>query len=447
MSFSTTLSEQSYTSAASQKIFPFTGIAYVENTVDDVFSVYDQGTLVDPGDYTLAEGAATDGIATTGTLTFTVARDENDVIKIVRDQDVVQDSDFTGTSFPSQSVENTFDKVVMMVQDLIRQLGDKLGLASGSSASAVLPTEEINKYIKWKDDITGFENDEAIPDWAITTIYAIGNLVVDGNAIYKCTSAHTSVTSLDVTKFTAISGPAGSTGATGGKGTKGDDGPTGPTGAAGANGAAGAAGIFSAIASQAEAQAGTENTKGMTALRVLQSINANVGTATQALITALTTRMSEAESSIIAISGRLTSVEGSSQITHATGQQRLDNNQSTWQRLTAEVGEGGRGSACQLDPDGAHSAEVVIEVKRKDDGEVRFTRIYAELHYVDGTWYLGIRDEVVLTGDPSAVLLQVVEVDEVAHIEYQTDNMIGGNYDTDFSLITWTIRETVKSPV
>jgi hypothetical protein len=45
----------------------------------------------------------------------------------------------------------------------------------------------------------------------------------------------------------------------------------------GDTGAAGADGIFSAIASQAEAEAGTENTKGMTALRVAQAIAALAG--------------------------------------------------------------------------------------------------------------------------------------------------------------------------
>ena len=47
-------------------------------------------------------------------------------------------------------------------------------------------------------------------------------------------------------------------------------GPTGPQGPAGANG------IFSSIASQAEAEAGTENTKGMTPLRTAQEIAAKV---------------------------------------------------------------------------------------------------------------------------------------------------------------------------
>lgn len=49
--------------------------------------------------------------------------------------------------------------------------------------------------------------------------------------------------------------------------------PTGDTGATGATGAAGADGVFSEIADQSEAEAGTNNTKGMTPLRVKQAVD------------------------------------------------------------------------------------------------------------------------------------------------------------------------------
>jgi hypothetical protein len=52
------------------------------------------------------------------------------------------------------------------------------------------------------------------------------------------------------------------------KNTDGVPGPTGPTGPSGADG------IFSEIASQAEAEAGSDNTKGMTALRTAQAVAA-----------------------------------------------------------------------------------------------------------------------------------------------------------------------------
>jgi hypothetical protein len=64
----------------------------------------------------------------------------------------------------------------------------------------------------------------------------------------------------------------------GGSGTLADwtirlSGPKGATGDTGSTGSAGADGVFSAIASQAEAEGGTENTKGMTALRTKQAVD------------------------------------------------------------------------------------------------------------------------------------------------------------------------------
>ena len=58
--------------------------------------------------------------------------------------------------------------------------------------------------------------------------------------------------------------------------------PRGDTGATGSTGAAGANGVFSAIASQAEAEAGSDNAKGMSSLRVKQSLDANAAPVTLA---------------------------------------------------------------------------------------------------------------------------------------------------------------------
>ena len=64
--------------------------------------------------------------------------------------------------------------------------------------------------------------------------------------------------------------------------------PVGSTGATGATGSAGADGVFSAAASQSEAETGTDNVKGMTALRVKQAVDSygilatDIGTTVQA---------------------------------------------------------------------------------------------------------------------------------------------------------------------
>ena len=77
--------------------------------------------------------------------------------------------------------------------------------------------------------------------------------------------------------FTIPRGDVGATGPQGAQGIQGIQGPQGDTGAAGSDGADGSDGVFSAIASQAEAEAGSDNTKGMSPLRVAQSITANAG--------------------------------------------------------------------------------------------------------------------------------------------------------------------------
>lgn len=74
-----------------------------------------------------------------------------------------------------------------------------------------------------------------------------------------------------ILNFTIPRGPTGPTGLTGATGPAGTNGTNGADGADGADGVDGADGIFSTIASQAEAEAGTNNTKGMTPLRVKQA--------------------------------------------------------------------------------------------------------------------------------------------------------------------------------
>jgi len=238
---------------------------------------------------------------------------------------------------------------------------------------------------------------------------------------------------------TGATGAAGATGATGATGAAGTNGATGPAGPAGTDG------LIVALASQAEAEAGVEATKGMTALRTANAIEAQIA-ATAAFI-ALEARMTAAEQSMSVLSSRLAAVEGSFQITHATGDQRLLNNTANEDMTGKDAPDVGRGNRCELNPVGAKSAEVIIEIFRKDDAEVRFTRHYMELHNVDGTWYLSERDEVLVTGNPSGLTFNITTgVGNVVLLNYTSDNMTGGNYSLD-SKIRWQIREISATSV
>lgn len=124
-----------------------------------------------------------------------------------------------------------------------------------------------------------------IETWATATSYAIDDaIVVKGDQpqfegrFYRALVAHTSVSFATEwgNSYWEEVGRPGPQGPQGDQGPGGAQGIQGPAGANGANGAPGADGIFSAIADQAEAEAGVDNTKGMTPLRTKQAIDSQL---------------------------------------------------------------------------------------------------------------------------------------------------------------------------
>lgn len=150
-----------------------------------------------------------------GTVTFNSTPSSYSQILMLRSKAYTQTTDIPiRAGFSEEDLENALDHIVMLIQQ-IKEITDycvRLDLTSGSTAPT-LPTPVEGNALIWD---------------------ANGNLVNSDEALV---------------------------------------GPTGPTGA---TGAAGADGVFSEIASQAEAEAGSNNTKGMTPLRVFQAVRALV---------------------------------------------------------------------------------------------------------------------------------------------------------------------------
>jgi len=238
----------------------------------------------------------------------------------------------------------------------------------------------------------------------------------------------------------------GITGAEGAKGAKGDTGDTGAKGDDGPSGGEGADGIFSAIASQGEAEAGVNNTKGMTPLRTKQNFDVNIATYDTALkaatITPISNRVDETEADIVVLQNALS-------LNFITGQQPLENNVAVAEAIVgADYGPNGGGNVLELYSSGAKSARIRIEMYRKDDAEERFTVSYLELHFIKSTstWILGRDSTVVLAGDMDGVDFTVVTTDEgggvySAQVYYTSDNMVGGNYSGD-STLKFVMQET-----
>lgn len=287
-----------------------------------------------------------------------------------------------------------------------------------------------------------------IETWETDVAYSLDESVTvpDGQGpeytgkIYRCIFAHTSVSF--ATEFgnsyweeiANVRGEKGERGRRGERGEKGEDGAAGPAGAAGTNGTDGADGIFSAIADQAEAEAGTDNVKGMSSLRVAQAIEAQF--TSTAGYTTLSNAITANDSDISDLSGRVTQLEATTDKVFDRGEQALLNNQSAAVDLTADSGD-----ALAYNAAGASSVEVDLEIYRKDDAETRFSRMKFELHYVDSTWYIVIvRNTDAVGNNPHGIELVLDQTGTEVQVQYTSDNMTGGNYDSN-SYLRWQARE------
>jgi len=197
----------------------------------------------------------------TGSVTFTSgnAPANNAIITIESDQAIERTTDYsTGGDFTAASINDALDRLTINDQQIETLLSRNVQLAStvnrttsgtGTSGPLFFPYadtvgDQANKLIAYDSNGTALE----------TTTGKVNSASVTSSTVGAGGSATASVT------FTASTGAlAFALGI--------------PTGATGATGAAGDDAVFSAIASQAEAEAGSDNTKGMSPLRVKQAVD------------------------------------------------------------------------------------------------------------------------------------------------------------------------------
>lgn len=192
--------------------FSFECLLVTDLLVYKVVRATDVSTLLTINtDYTVTLNTATPG----GTVTYTVAPTNTEDSFIYRQVDATQQQVLPEEDpFPIASIEAALDKLAMGQAQNAEALSRAVKLPITSTGEIVLPTPEDGRILAW-----------------------------DG-------------TNGDIKNTDLLAGPQGPQGATGPAGTNGVD------------------GIFSEIASQAEAEAGVENTKGMTPLRVAEAIAA-----------------------------------------------------------------------------------------------------------------------------------------------------------------------------
>jgi len=279
-------------------------------------------------------------------------------------------------------------------------------------------------------------------DWQVGVEYEEGQAIVYAKNLFRASEDHTSIDFLidyvqdGKWEQVVVQGIQGNPGATGALGATGA---AGAAGALGAAGPAGADGVFSAIASQGEAQTGTDNAKGMTALRTKEAIASQVPNL--AVVTGLLAADTTLQNRVTTLETKVTALEATQNGgDRAVGWQLLANNSGPTRLLGRLNSPSGEGDPLQLDSDGARSARIEVEIKRKTDLTTRFTTAILRIHYVEGTWYLGKESETKLVGALSGVTWGVEQTGEVGYPVYTSDLQAGVQED-DETYIAWRILE------
>ena len=203
-------------------------------------------------DYTIVDSAGNAGLNSngTGTVRFTTAPANNTVVAVVSDVPLSRTSTYTsGGNITANSLEADFDTITMQVGDADEKLSRALlaPTSEPSSSDLTIPNKDDRK-----GKLLGFNATTGNPEPQSSSV--------------SSASVNSTVTGAAGTAATASASYNSSTGAIEFDFTI----PQGAQGAAGNNG------IFTSIASTLEAQTGTENTKGMTPLRVAEAITAQV---------------------------------------------------------------------------------------------------------------------------------------------------------------------------
>jgi hypothetical protein len=421
MAVSTTVTYLEYIASSGQTVFNFSGLSFLEGESSTVLKIYKDDVLF-PANYTIVEGSATEGVVTGGVLTFDSGVTAGVGVKIQRETPLTQPSVYPA-NYNKETSSEVSDRQIMQIQEI-------------EAGTTTITTENNGLICDWDIGIDYKECE------VVLYVTVAPNLQQN---LYRCLVDHTStdfVTDLNAGywEFLFVQGETGATGNTG------PAGPTGPTGATGSTGPAGADGIIAAIASKAEAEAGTDNVKGMTPLRTKEAIdfqvpNLTVVTDLEDRLDLLEPRVLQNEQDILALDTRVVALENASDECLYSGSQLLLNNQAVpVPLLGAGSGAGGKGVALRGDGDGTNLIRFTIQILRDDGVETRFEQKNITLHYIDTVWYLGLEQEIVLSGVLANVTLSVVTDGGTKEgtVYYTSDDMVNLPYS---GTIKWLGKE------
>lgn len=392
--------EQTYTCNGSVKDFaiPFQFLEGEESVIK-VYLINDDETsslLVLSTDYTL------DSPATTVTTVATYGATKK--IKLKRVSPLEQESEYVQGPFPFESVEEQFDRIVMISQEIVNEQDKFFRKSEGSSLSNLeLPAASANKLIGWNAGATALENKDPLDIAQLQSDVSqlkADVVILDGRldiAEPKITQSQNDILGLDGRLDTAELD------------------------------------ITSLKGRMTVAEAAIVNLQGDVAAWV--DLSGDV-TALQGDVIALDGRLDTAEtdintlqSDLAQLTTRVSNLEAASNVAFFSGSSGIANNRSVPTSI-ANFDRSGIGT--QL-------ANVTIQIDRRTDTEKRYTEVELLMRYIteDELWYVARKNTTAVIGEPDGVefTIDTDPVTKVGQVKYTSDNMSGANYSGSLKFV------------
>jgi len=123
------------TASAGQTEFAFDFVAWVK----DDLSVYQNGALLDPADWTVAFNPGTEGGYDGGTITLNTGATLSDAMDIVREIEASRSSDFDASNLRYDALNTELDQLIVRDKDIRRDVDRTFAFPLGDLTKQVLP--------------------------------------------------------------------------------------------------------------------------------------------------------------------------------------------------------------------------------------------------------------------------------------------------------------------
>lgn len=313
-------------------------------------------------------------------------------------------SEFAQGPFPFEAVEEQFDRVVSLIQEVSDAQTSQISLPEGSGLTNVtLPVPVANKLIGWNAGATGLENKDALDVAALQAeidavevrmLAAEGEIdVLQANDIIQdadINTAQADIIAMDL-RLDLVESNYTTLGAT--------------------------VANFPADILNLQNQIDLIDDRGTDVDQLLIDVANHES------------RIDVLEPIVSNHATRINQLEAASSISYFSGSIALANNETTPTAITN----------LNRDADGTQLAEITVQLERRTDSEKRYSRVSLLMQYVveDALWYIARVNTVVVAGEPDGVTFTVTTdpLDKVGQVFYETDNMAGAAYSGSLKFI------------